>query len=71
MDCKFLSWGKNVKCVVTGAERCFEGKAIIADLVYPEIYNVIEPFDPYTHVFVIPRDILLKNGGFTCMPDNV
>ncbi len=71
MDCKFLNWGKNVKCVVTGAERSFEGKAIVVDVTYPELYNVIEPFDPYTHVFAIPRDILLKSGGFTCMPDNV
>ncbi len=71
MDAKFLNMGDKIKCVVRGTERCYKGEAILEGSIYNELYNVHEPFDPFSHVFILPKEVLLKSGGFTYMPEKV
>ena len=71
MEALFLRVKKNIKCVVKGTERCREGKAILAGVEYSEIYNIHEPFDPFSHVFILPADVLEREKGFTYLPENV
>lgn len=71
MNVDFLKLGENIKCVVTKTERCREGKAVLAGKEYPEIYNVHEPYDAFSHVFLLPEKDLLREGGFTYLPENV
>ncbi len=71
MNVDFLKLNGNIKCVVKGTERCYEGKALLNGKEYPELYNVHEPFDPFSHVFILPEKELLSEGGFTYLPENV
>lgn len=71
MKVNCLKLGDNIKCVVTGTERCREGVAVLNDKEYPELYNVHEPFDPFSHVFLLPEKELLEAGGFTYLPEDV
>lgn len=71
MTVDFLKLGENIKCVVKGTERCYSGKAVLGGVEYPELYNVHEPFDPFSHVFLLPESELKKEGEFTYLPENV
>ncbi len=71
MNAEFLRQGDNIKCVVKGTERCYKGIAVLSGKEYPELYNVHEPFDPFSHVFIIPEKELLSEGGFVYLPENV
>ncbi len=71
MDAKFLKKDGKIKCVVTGTPKFYGAKALLAGIEYDELYNVHEPFDPYSHVYLFPEDILLEEKGFTYLPENV
>ncbi len=71
MDAKFLKKDGKIKCVVTGTPKFYGAKALLSGIEYDELYNVHEPFDPYSHVYLFPEDALLEAKGFTYLPENV
>ncbi len=69
MDAKFLKKDGKIKCVVRGTKKFYGAKVSLDGVEYDELYNVHEPFDPYSHVYLFPADSLLKAGGFTYLPE--
>ncbi len=59
----FLDLGDKIKVAVLVSERSL-GFAELSGKRYNEMFNVKEPYDPFTHHFLLPKDELVKLGGF-------
>ena len=53
-----------MKLVICTKRVCNSAKLTIADTECAEFFNDVEPFDPYTHVFWFPRELLTKAQPF-------
>lgn len=68
-DAVLVDEGGLYRLVISTDEKCRYSEVSLNGALFKETHNYLEPFDFFTHVFFVPKDVLTEKseGGFTFM----